>query len=416
MSVQRHCNRTATQAHSSRAGAFAIPLLLSCLHFSPSRLVAQQAPAPSVLTLRSLLDSVQAGHPMTSAAESRVRAARGSRVTAGTFGNPTLSYQVDDTPFPGGRPIAGVDREAMTMVMIPLEPLFQRGPRSQRADADIRAAEADVQSMRQRIALDAARAYYRVALAEVSVATARDLTAWLDSVVIYNRARVAEGVTSEADLIRSGLERDRATADAAMQEAELAQARAELSTFLGSSGRARSASLRVALDSAPLVLPALEYAEAVPASAARPDVRAARERLDAASAGIAAEQRSIVRQLGATIGTKQMAGTTSMIAGFALPIPLFDTNRGEIRRATAERDAAGYEVVNRERMAAAEVSGALEAARILTESTTRLSRGGDQSFLTRADEGRRITLGAYREGAVPLLQVMDAARAWGDAR
>ncbi|MEO8624037.1 MAG: TolC family protein, partial [bacterium] len=213
-----------------------------------------------------------------------------------------------------------------------------------------------------------------------------------------------------------GLERDRATADASMQEAELAQARAELSTFLGSSGRARTASLRVALDDAPLALPAFDDADAIPASAARPDVQAARERLDAASAGITAEQRSIVRQLGATIGTKQMAGTTSMIAGFALPIPLFDTNRGEIRRATAERDAAGYEVVNRERMAAAEVSGALEAARILTESTTRLSRGGDESFLARADEGRRITLGAYREGAVPLLQVMDAARAWGDAR
>src|ERR1051325_6907108 len=105
MSVLRHRNRIVAQSRSSRSRAFAIPFLLSCLHVTPSRLVAQQAPPANVLTLRGLLDSVQAGHPMTSAAESRVRAARGSRVTAGAFGNPTLSYQVEGTPFPGERPI-----------------------------------------------------------------------------------------------------------------------------------------------------------------------------------------------------------------------------------------------------------------------------------------------------------------------
>ena len=34
----------------------------------------------------------------------------------------------------------------------------------------------------------------------------------------------------------------------------------------------------------------------------------------------------------------------------------------------------------------------------------------------RAEEARRIALGAYREGAVPLFQVIDAARTWGEAR
>jgi outer membrane protein TolC len=42
------------------------------------------------------------------------------------------------------------------------------------------------------------------------------------------------------------------------------------------------------------------------------------------------------------------------------------------------------------------------------------SRGA--SYLARADEVRRIALGAYREGAIPLIQVIDAARAWGEAR
>src|SRR5882762_8327481 len=104
---------------------------------------AQSSRAEPALTLRTLLDSVQTGHPLVSAAAARVRAARGARATAGTLGNPILSYQVDDTPFPGGRPLNGLDREAMTTVTLPLEPLYQRGPRLARANADVRAAEAD---------------------------------------------------------------------------------------------------------------------------------------------------------------------------------------------------------------------------------------------------------------------------------
>ena len=42
--------------------------------------------------------------------------------------------------------------------------------------------------------------------------------------------------------------------------------------------------------------------------------------------------------------------------------------------------------------------------------------GSAPAYLAKADELRRITLGAYREGGAPLLQVLDAARVWGDAR
>jgi cobalt-zinc-cadmium efflux system outer membrane protein len=124
----------------------------------------------------------------------------------------------------------------------------------------------------------------------------------------------------------------------------------------------------------------------------------------------------IVRQLGGTIGTMQTAGTTSMIAGVSMALPLFDQNRGEVQRANAERDAAAFELAAQERTATAEIRGAYEAARILTERATLLARRDSTSFLTRAEESRRIALGAYREGAVPLFQVIDAARSWADAR
>jgi cobalt-zinc-cadmium efflux system outer membrane protein len=370
---------------------------------------AQSPTAESALTLRTLLDSVQRSHPLVSAAAARVRAARGARTTAGTLGNPVLSYEVDNTPFPGRSSIAGLDREAMTTATLPLEPLYQRGTRVARANADVRAAEADAVVVRQRLALEATRAFYRAALAQVMVSTARDLSAWLDTVAAYNRARVTEGATSEADLIRSGLERDRAAADATIAEAELAQARAELAGFLGDAHATNDPV--VASAGEPFAIPAVLLTPFM-----RGEVRVARERLASATASVATEQRMLIRQIGATIGTKQTMGTTSMIAGLSLPIPLFDANRGEVQRASAERDAAAFELANQERVTSAELVGAREAARLLTERASLLTRRGPDSFLARAEEARRIALGAYREGAVPLFQVIDAARTWGDAR
>ena len=379
------------------------------------------------LTLRDVLDSTLARHPLAQAAQARVRAAEGSRTTARSFGNPMLSYDAENAPFPGGSsPMPGMPRETMVTATLPLESIVQRFPRARGADATVRAAAADARAARQQLALDASRAFFRAALAQVSVSAARDLTAWLDSVVAYNRHRVEEGVTAEADLIRAELERDRAATAATLQEADLARARAELAAFLDR--RASSGSdIVVAIDDAPLAMPVRIEMPVDTTTAGsdlrvdlsrRPDVLAARERLSATGAAVTTERTMIIRELGATFGAKRAAGATSMMAGLSMPLPIFDANRGEVARATAERDAAALELAARERAASAEVAGAYEAARLLTERATVLARGADgrPPFLVRADEGRRIALGAYREGAVSLLHVIDAARAWSEAR
>ena len=381
-----------------------------CLTALP--LVAQES---RPLTLRALFDSVAATHPLVRAAAARTRAAQGARITAGSLGNPVLSYEVDRAPTVGGPPMPGGDREVMTMVMLPLEPLYQRQPRVQAADATVRAAAADADATRQRTALDAAEAYYRTALAQVGAATARDLAAWFDTLVTYNRARVNEGAAAEADLLRSQIERDRAAADVTMEEVDLARARAALAAFLGDPRMV--APPMVVLSDRPLMFETTRTA--MPADFAlerRPDVRAAQNRADASRAAAAGEQTMILRQLGAMIGTQQMFGTTSLVVGVTLPLPLFDTNRGEIRRTAAERDAAAFELAAAEHAAAADQVGAREIARLLSLRADSLTAGGADGFLARADEARRIALGAYREGAVPLLAVLDAARAWGDAR
>jgi cobalt-zinc-cadmium efflux system outer membrane protein len=376
---------------------------------------ASGARAASPLTLGALLDSVAVRHPLVGAARARVRAAHGSRRAAGMFANPVLGYDVENAPLPGGASPT-MDREVMTTVMLPLEELYQRGPRVRRATAEWRAVAADAAATEQRIALDAASAYFRTALAQVGLDAARDVSAWLDTVVVYNRSRVREGVTAEADLIRSEVERDRAAAEATMQEAELARARAELSAFLGDPASMSQAVFVAAVDDRALAMPSTTTART---AAGRPEVRAARERASAANAGVSAERTMFLRQLGATIGTKQTEGVSTLVAGVSLPVPLFDQNRGQRERANAERDAAQLELVAEERTASATLIGATQAAQLLSARMATMSardRAGRVAYLARADEARRIALGAYREGAVPLFQVIDAASSWAEAR
>ena len=424
----------ATQLTPLARGAFVVIVAL----LTAPALAAQAAPVRAtsgarVITLRDVLDSVRMRSPVLEAARARARAVGGARTVAGTFENPMLSYQVENAPWPGGRPLQGAAPEHMTMASLPLAPLYQRSARVTQADASVRAADADARATSQHVALDAARAYYRAAMAEVGADVANNLTRWLDSVVTYNRTRVQQGVTAEVDLIRSELERDRALADAGVQAAELARSRVELSAFLGDPAIVHTM-WRIVVDETPLALPNVFVVARVAAAnepkqvtipnavdlERRPDVTAARERLAAATAGATLEQRQRLRDLGAMLGVKQTAGTSSMLIGVSVPLPLFDQNRGAIVSARAMQDAAGFELLAQQRSARVELLGSEEAARILTERvsalTARDSASGVVRYLARADESRAIALGAYREGAVPLLQVLDAARAWGDAR
>ena len=416
-----------------RISGFLLPLLaflsVAATAQAPIRVADRIVPAAppafrtDTLSLLEVLTRARDTHPLPQAASARVAAARGSRRTAGAFANPVLQYQVENTPLPG-RGAVPMDREAMTTVMVPLEPLYQRGPRITRADADIRAAEADARLATIRLELDAAHAFYRASLAQVTFNVTRDLSAWLDSVVAYNQSRVKEGIASEADLIRARLEADRVSAELSMQEADFAREQAALSSFVSPS---TTTSFVLAITHRPLEWrlaespdPGNERASVL--TERTPSVQAARERVSSSAAGVRLERRMLIRDLSATLGTKQTGGFTSLIAGVSLPLPLFTKNGGEVARATAEERAAEFELAAAQRSASAELRGALDAATVLLRRTTFLAAPAPDgpeaipAVLARADELRRIALGAYREGAVPLLSVLDAARAWGEMR
>ena len=95
-----------------------------------------------------------------------------------------------------------------------------------------------------------------------------------------------------------------------------------------------------------------------------------------------------------------------------MAVPVFDQNRGEIQRATSERLASDLETQWLERSIVADIEAEHQAADRLAAQAAALQ----PTFLSRAEESRRIAVGTYQEGAASLLQVLDATRALNEAR
>jgi cobalt-zinc-cadmium efflux system outer membrane protein len=393
------------------------PLAARAQVASPAGQSAPTGAERTVWTLEDVLAAAMVQHPLIEAARARIGGAQGDRRTAGAAPNPVATYWVENAGFPGQASVPGLDRETSAYVTLPIEPFFQRSARVQRADEDIKAADAALTTARRQVALDVVHAFFRVALAQVAVETAEENRAGLEQLAAYNRSRVDEGATAEGEWIRVQVELDRAATQLVLAQVDLARSRAELRPFLGDA-IAPAGSLDSIRVSVPVVggpglatpPPLVEFLTRTRQN--RPELISAHARVAAAAAAVDIERTLTVRQVGATVGMKRAGDHNSMIAGVGIAIPLFDRNRGGVQRATAERLAAEQELAWAERTVGAEVQAAYESAQRLSAQVSGLPR----SFLDRAEESRTITLSAYQEGAATLLQVLDSSRAVAEAR
>jgi len=386
-------------------------LLFGAVGFGASVSAQTAGPPAQAWTLDAVVAAALAQHPLVEAASAQLASAEGKRQTAGNLPNPVATYWFENLSASDRAP-AVLDRESSIYGTLPLEPLLQRGARIAQAQGEIHAARASVSNAEQRVAADAVHAFYRVAVAQASLDAMRDNLTAIDQVVEYLRNRVAQGAAPEGDLIRVQVERDRAEAEVTMADVELIRAQSTLRPFLGDGTRLdslRVAAPDVSRESVTLA-PLTEFT--THALAQRADLVASRAKGEAAAGALSLEHSMVVRQLGASFGMKRSSGVTSMMGGVSFTVPLFDRNRGEIKRATADQLAAELEIRWVERVIRSEVEAGYQVAERLAARLVALQ----PAFLSRAEESRRIAIGTYQEGATSLLQVLDASRALSDAR
>ncbi len=380
--------------------------------------LALAAPAPAAfgqstdlaeLTLAQAELLLQSRSRELLAARRALEAAQANTLTAGARPNPTLSLGVATI-----NPQAGIGsgpwRDKTVDSSIRVDQVIERGDRRELRVATAQLlASASAEDLsdayrQQRIALRSA--YYELLFSQDKTSIARDNAMLFGVSTRAAELRLKAGDIAAADVARLRVDALRAANDARAAEGELRRAQLALAYLIGA--EAQAAAIQ-AVDPWPVTDELIER---------RPDVRAARKRVEAAQS--ARELARSLRTRDVSVGMQydhypvnpayalgSGAGTGSSYGVF-VSMPFFARYRyeGEIQRAEVDYNAALEALDKARAQAQAEFSRALSDL----ESAGERMRRHDESLLVEAKKAADSAEFAYKNGAIGVMDLLDARR------
>lgn len=388
------------------ARTLALGWLLALL---PGSTLAQSAPSPPPLTLERAVERFLARNLAVEAARYRVDAARADRVAAALRPNPTLTLSAENLKLSGPTP-AGDLYEVTSSLSYPIELGDKKRLRTEAADASILLAEAQFADvMRQRLG-ELKRAFRDVLLARAARDHALEIRRTFDTLVEFNRVRVEEGAIAEGELLKVRLERGKHETALVQTELALRQAGIRLLDLLGESDFGAAGTVEGALE----VTATLPDVEALRAAALRerPSLRAAEHTVALAARRVALERARATVDLSPFFGLRRVGENNTVLFGIAIPLPIHDRNQGAIARAIAEERTAEADHALQRNRVLAEVESAWHAWQAARSQAAVFER----ELLRQAEESHAIALAAYQEGALGLVEYLEAQRTLGNVR
>ena len=353
------------------------------------------------VTLANAIQFALEHNPELSAARREIEAAEGARIQAGAFQNPTLSIEIEDQR-----------RETRTTTFLlsqPLELGGKRGARMDAADRAIEVARVQLEAKEADLRANVTAAFFATLISQERVRLAQ---ASLDLANVGSQAagkRVMAGKVSP-------VEETKAKVAEANVRLELVQARGELQSNLQllRALTARASGIE-AVDGNALAVPQPLPVDAVEERLANsPSMRQARLEVQRLGALSDLERAKRLPDITVSAGAKraQEIGRSQAVIGISVPLPIFDTNRGNIVEALRRQDKAEDDARALELRLRADVGAARQ--RYLTASTevTALLREilpGAQSAFDAASKG-------FELGKFSYLDALDAQRTLLQAR
>ncbi len=347
--------------------------------------------AQQAVSRAEVIAAALARSPRIALAQADSTVARAGLLTARRFENPSFSVSHSKS----------VPQEHFSFD-IPLDYPWLRKARIGAATYGLGAARYRFEFERAAISFDADTAYTNALAAarraEYSRRTAREA----DSLLILARLRRDGGDGTELDVQLAAVSGGQLANVAARDSLDAITAVLWVQALMGVSSDAPTIRLADSLSAA------VAYPESAPGSQLL--VAAAEEDLRQADQSLLLERRLMFGAPSLSLGweshdpTGSEPGTLPTI-GIALPLPLFNQNRGQILQSQALRDRAAAALT------LAKLEGAQQAARArreLAAARDRLARSAQ--LVAGANNVARLSLVAYREGAFPLASVLEAQR------
>ncbi|ADG10966.1 TolC family protein [Caulobacter segnis] len=352
------------------------------------------AQAQTAPPLESLLRDASA--PRLSVGEAETHAAEGRAHQARAWPNPVLDLQVENVG--GDGPYRDFQSAETTLSLgQTLELGGKRGARVAAALAELDTARSRASQNRVTFARDLFVAYATAEAAGERLVLAKDGVELAQADARAARLLVDNGKEAELRVLQAQAAVSAAQAEQSRAEAEADAALARLSALIG--GEQTYAAVTPGV---------LDRAWTVSAATAQPPAVAVAQAEQIATARkLDLERRRAAPDVTISFGIRRLAGddATAAVAGVSLPLPLFDRNRGAVKAAQAEADAARARLLIAQADATADRRGAEGEARA-AERSAAAAREGEAA----AREAYRLAKLGYEAGKLPLLELLSTRR------
>lgn len=292
-------------------------------------LSAASAPAPTVqpLTLAEAIRLALQFSPQIVANQQELAASDGTVIQAGARPNPEIQALIEDTR-----------RESRTTTVQFSQPIELGGKRSARVSvAELGRAQTavDVEGRRAQIRADVSDAFFGAVIAQERVQLAQASAELSGRAADAASKRVQAGKVSPVDETRAKVAHAGVRVELRQAQGELRSARQRLSALLGPAAP-RAQVLAWQSNALPALLSPDTSLTDVPA------LRQARLEVDRRQAMVELERARRIPDVTLTLGAKrdQQVGRNQTVIGLSMPIPVLDTNRGNLLQALRLHDKA----------------------------------------------------------------------------
>lgn len=306
---------------------------------SESAIAASALASPTepsgVLTLQAAIALAQTYSPELQIFAREYDATEGAVIQGGARPNPHATYQLEDTR-----------RETRTTTVGINLPVELGGKRQARIDAAQKLREvaaADLAGRRQEIRASAISLFFDVLVGQERVRLAEDSVNLAQRATDVTSKRVTAGRVSPVEETRARVAQAGAQLEYVQARSDLNAARQRLVALWGS----RAPQFERA-DGNVEELPTLPAADQMQRRLERsPNIRRAEIEVERRKALTDLERARRVPDLTLTVGTKrpEELGRNQLVFGVAIPIPILDTNRGNIYEAARREDKARDELL-----------------------------------------------------------------------
>jgi cobalt-zinc-cadmium efflux system outer membrane protein len=355
---------------------------------------------PQKLTLADAERLALANHPALARAAARVMAARGSWVQAGLPPNPTVGYMGGEI---GNENTAGQQGGFLGQEFVTGGKL---GLNRAVANQEIRFAEAELETMRQRVVNDVRVAFYDALVAQQTVRMVEDLVRISRDGVRSTESLFNQGEFSRVELLQARIEANSTQLLLDTSRNRDATARRQLAALLATDDRLPELTGDAWAD-----LPQFNWDEALTdVLADSPEIAAAQALVDKAGWEVSRARAERIPNIDAQLAVQRDNSSQDNIASvqIGLPLPVFDRNQGGIQKAQAELSEAHSNVVRVEQDLKRRLAVTFEnydnARRRVAEYKERI--------LPDAKESLDLVTAGYRNGDFGYLTLLTAQRTY----